>query len=74
MLNTESEIKEVEEPVKELKNGSVRFNHVSFCYPGSTEKNLKGYKLRYKIWRGHWDHWFYRFIQIYASTIDTKTL
>lgn len=48
VLNTESEIKEVEEPVKELKNGSVRFNHVSFCYPGSTEKTLKDINLDIK--------------------------
>jgi len=41
ILNTESEIKEASDPVRELKDGSVRFNNVSFCYPGSQEKTLK---------------------------------
>jgi len=41
VLNTESEIKEVSQPVKELKDGSVSFNHVSFRYPGSAEEILK---------------------------------
>lgn len=41
VLNTESEIKEITEPVEELKDGSISFNDVSFCYPGSTEKTLK---------------------------------
>lgn len=41
ILNTESEIKEASDPVRELKDGSVRFNNVSFCYPGSQENTLK---------------------------------
>lgn len=41
ILDTESEIKEVENPVKELTDGSVSFKDVCFCYPGSTEKTLK---------------------------------
>ncbi len=41
VLNTESEIKEKENPVKTIKEGSVSFNSVSFCYPGSSEKTLK---------------------------------
>lgn len=40
VLNTESEIKEAANPVKELKDGSVSFDHVSFIYPGSKEKTL----------------------------------
>ncbi len=40
ILNTESEIKEAENPVKELTDGSVTFENVCFCYPGSTEKTL----------------------------------
>ena len=40
ILNTESEIKEVKNPVKELTDGSITFNKVCFCYPGSTEKTL----------------------------------
>lgn len=41
VLGTESEIKEIENPVKELKDGSIVFNHVSFKYPGSREFTLK---------------------------------
>lgn len=41
VLNTESEIQNPEQPVKELKDGSVRFHNVSFRYPGSNEKTLK---------------------------------
>jgi len=41
VLDTESEIEEVAHPVKELRDGSVSFNHVSFRYPGSAEETLK---------------------------------
>jgi len=41
VLGTESEIKEIENPVKELKDGSIVFDHVSFKYPGSREFTLK---------------------------------
>ncbi len=41
VLNTESEIKEAKNPVKEIKDGSITFNNVSFTYPGSKEKTLK---------------------------------
>lgn len=41
VLNTESEIKEIMEPVKEVKDGSIIFNNVSFSYPGSKEKVLR---------------------------------
>jgi len=41
IFNTESEIKQSPQAVKELKDGSVSFSHVSFCYPGSKEKTLK---------------------------------
>jgi len=41
ILKTEHDIKESENPVKEIKDGSVSFNHVSFSYPGSSEKTLK---------------------------------
>lgn len=41
ILNTESEIKEVPNPVKEVKDGSIVFENVSFIYPGSREKVLK---------------------------------
>jgi ATP-binding cassette subfamily B protein len=41
VLNTESEIKEVSNPISELKDGSVTFKNVSFSYPSSSEKVLK---------------------------------
>lgn len=39
--NTQSEIREVKNPIKELKDGSISFNNVSFSYPNSKEKTLK---------------------------------
>lgn len=41
VLDTKSEIKEIDNPIKELKDGAISFNNVSFCYPGSKEKTLK---------------------------------
>ncbi|MCR6546529.1 ABC transporter ATP-binding protein [Dehalobacterium formicoaceticum] len=41
VLNTESEIKEISNPVKEVKDGSISFENVSFIYPGSSEFTLK---------------------------------
>lgn len=41
IFNAEPEIKQAKQPIKELKDGSVSFNHVSFSYPGSREKTLK---------------------------------
>ena len=48
LLNTEPEIKEPKQPVKELKDGSVSFEHVSFSYPGSREKTLKDITVHIK--------------------------
>lgn len=41
IVNTESEIKEVPNPLVEARDGSISFKNVSFNYPGSTEKVLK---------------------------------
>lgn len=40
VLETDSEIKEQENPVREIKDGSVVFENVNFVYPGSTEPTL----------------------------------
>jgi len=40
ILETDSEIKEQENPVREIKDGSVVFENVNFVYPGSTEPTL----------------------------------
>ncbi len=45
IIDTESEIKEAKDPVKELADGSVTFKNVCFCYPGSSEKTLKNINL-----------------------------
>lgn len=50
VLKTESEIKEVEKPALELKDGSIEFKHVSFKYPGSREYTLKD--INFKIESG----------------------
>lgn len=41
VLATESEIKEIDNPHKELKDGSIVFKNVNFKYPGSREFVLK---------------------------------
>lgn len=48
ILNTESEIKEVEQPVKELRDGSISFHNVSFRYPGSKENVLNNINFSIK--------------------------
>lgn len=48
VLETESEIKEVENPVTEINDGSVCFNNVSFAYPLSAEKALKNINFEIK--------------------------
>lgn len=40
VLETESEINEPIDPISEVPDGSISFNDVCFCYPGSKEKTL----------------------------------
>ncbi len=46
VLNTESEIEEIPNPIKEIKDGSISFENVSFIYPGSSEYTLKNIDFR----------------------------
>lgn len=39
--DAESEIKETNNPVKQLTDGSIKFRDVCFAYPGSTEETLR---------------------------------
>jgi len=48
ILDTESEIKEVVQPISEVKDGSVVFDNVSFNYPGSKENTLKNINVNIK--------------------------
>lgn len=48
VLETESEIKEIDNPVMEVKDGSVSFEDVNFVYPFSSEKALKNINLEIK--------------------------
>lgn len=41
ILDTDSEIKEINAPIKEIKDASIGYNNVSFIYPGSNERTLK---------------------------------
>ena len=41
VLSTESEITEIQNPIKTINDNSVSFNNVSFCYPRSNERTLK---------------------------------
>ncbi|MFY9611996.1 MAG: ABC transporter ATP-binding protein, partial [Tissierellaceae bacterium] len=43
--NTESEIRVVDEPIKEVVDGSIRFDNVSFRYPISKEYTLRNINL-----------------------------
>ncbi|MGN0311525.1 MAG: ABC transporter ATP-binding protein [Lachnospiraceae bacterium] len=40
VLDEETTISNCEEPVKEVKDGSIRFEHVSFAYAGGNDKNV----------------------------------
>lgn len=46
--DTDSEIKEIENPIKKLKDGSIKFNNVNFSYAGSTENILKNIDFEIK--------------------------
>lgn len=48
VLSTDSEIREDENPVMDIKDGSVKFNNVCFAYPLSSEKALKNINLEIK--------------------------
>ena len=48
IFNTESEIKQIDKPVNQVKDGSLSFRNVSFIYPGSSEKTLKILILNWK--------------------------
>ncbi len=41
VLSTESEITEIQNPIKIINDNSVSFDNVSFCYPRSNERTLK---------------------------------
>ncbi len=41
VLNTEPEIEENSNPLKDIKDGSISFENVSFIYPASSEPTLK---------------------------------
>lgn len=45
ILNTNSEIEEIEAPIKELKDGSVKFENVNFKYPGSADNVLENINI-----------------------------
>lgn len=48
VLNTESEIKEEDEPILEVAEGSISFEDVSFSYPESKEAALKNINFQIK--------------------------
>ncbi len=41
VVNTESEITQINNPVRKIKDGSITFENVSFIYPGSSEYTLR---------------------------------
>lgn len=45
VLDTDSEITEIENPVSEIPEGSISFNNVCFKYPGSAERVLQDINL-----------------------------
>ncbi|MDD2495817.1 MAG: ABC transporter ATP-binding protein [Tissierellia bacterium] len=48
ILNTESEIKEINNPTRDLKDGSIKFENVSFIYPSSKENTLNNLNFKRK--------------------------
>lgn len=64
ILDTESEIKETPKPIKELKDGSICFDNVSFIYPNSNKKTLKS--INFKVNSGE-------IIGIIGSTGSSKS-
>lgn len=48
ILNTESEIKEINNPTRDLKDGSIKFENVSFIYPSSKENTLNNINFKIK--------------------------
>lgn len=48
VLDTKSEIREIANPIREASDGSITFDNVDFCYPGSTEKVLKDINFEIK--------------------------
>lgn len=48
VLSTDSEIREDENPVMNIRGGSIIFDNVSFAYPLSSEKALKNINLEIK--------------------------
>lgn len=45
---TESEIKETDKPFSNIKDGSIKFENVNFCYPASKNNVLKDINLEIK--------------------------
>ena len=50
VLNTDSEIREIPNPITDIKDGSVQFKNVSFKYPGGGDYVLRG--IDFKIESG----------------------
>lgn len=48
VLETDSEIKETENPIIKVQDGSIEFKNVSFAYPLSSEKSLSNVNLEIK--------------------------
>lgn len=48
VVNTETEIKEISNPINEMKDGTISFENVSFRYPSSTEYTLNNINFNIK--------------------------
>lgn len=48
VVNTETEIKEISNPINEMKDGTISFENVSFRYPSSTEYTLNSINFNIK--------------------------
>lgn len=48
VVNTETEIKEISNPINEMKDGTISFENVSFRYPSSTEYILNNISFKIK--------------------------
>ncbi len=75
ILSEESDIKDKENPIMEVKDGSITFDNVSFSYVKDENKMcLTDINLEIKSRRNYWNNWRNRKLKDHICTVNTKTL
>lgn len=74
VINEKTDLKDPENPVMEVPDGSIVFDHVDFSYrKDSREPVLKDINL-YSVRRDHRHHWWYRKCQVQPCQSDQPPL